>query len=40
MGIEIELSRGEIVHELLHLRYKNHSKLFKLVLKTYLEEGL
>lgn len=29
-----------IVHELLHLRYKNHSKMFKMLLKVYLEEGL
>ncbi len=40
----LEMDREEldkvIVHELLHLRYKNHSKLFKMVLKTYLDEGL
>ncbi len=29
-----------IVHELLHLRYKNHGKMFKVLLKTYLAEGL
>lgn len=28
-----------IVHELLHLRVPNHGKLFKALLKTYLEEG-
>ena len=26
-----------ILHELLHLRYKNHGKMFKSLLKTYLE---
>ncbi len=40
----LEMDREEldkiIVHELLHLRYKNHRKLFKMVLKAYLEEGL
>ncbi|WP_323700643.1 M48 metallopeptidase family protein [Pampinifervens diazotrophicum] len=40
----LEMGREElnkvIVYELLHLRYKNHSKLFKLFLKTCLEEGL
>lgn len=28
-----------IVHELLHIRVPNHGKLFKALLKTYLEEG-
>lgn len=28
-----------IVHELLHLRYKNHSKMFKLILKEILKES-
>ncbi len=33
-----DIQRKEtILHELLHLRYKNHGKLFKTVLKTYLE---
>ncbi|MCX7908728.1 MAG: M48 family metallopeptidase [Ignavibacteria bacterium] len=27
-----------IIHELLHLRYPNHGKLFKLVLRNYLEK--
>ncbi len=29
-----------IVHELLHLRYRNHGRMFKVLLKTYLMEGL
>lgn len=28
-----------IAHELLHLRYKNHSKMFKLLLKNYLKNN-
>lgn len=27
-----------IVHELLHLKYPNHGKMFKILLKDYLEE--
>ena len=27
-----------ILHELLHLRYPNHGKMFKTMLKTYLEK--
>lgn len=27
-----------IVHELLHLRYPNHSKMFNLILKNYLKK--
>ncbi len=30
--------REAIIHELLHLRYRNHGKMFKLVLKEYLTE--
>lgn len=33
-----EIRRKVIVHELLHLRYTNHSKLFKAMEKKYLEE--
>lgn len=29
-----------IIHELLHLRYKNHGVLFKLLLQYYLDETL
>lgn len=28
-----------ILHELLHLRYKHHGKLFKITLKTYLNSS-
>ncbi len=35
-----ELSRREvIVHELLHLRYRNHGRMFKLLMKEYLYRG-
>ena len=30
------LRKEVIIHELLHLRYKNHGKLFKMMLATYL----
>jgi predicted metal-dependent hydrolase len=34
------LARKEvIIHELLHLRYKNHGKIFKLLLKDYVNRG-
>jgi predicted metal-dependent hydrolase len=29
-----------ILHELLHLRYPNHGKMFNLMLKTYLQKSL
>ena len=29
--------REAIVHELLHIRYKNHGKLFKMMLATYID---
>ncbi len=29
-----------IVHELLHLRYSNHGKMFGVLLKSYLKKGL
>ncbi len=34
-----ELRRQAIVHELLHLKYPNHGKLFRALEKAYLEEG-
>ena len=36
LSLEKNFQREVILHELLHLRYKNHGKLFKAVLKTYL----
>lgn len=27
-----------IIHELLHLRYKNHSKMFKIMMRYYIDE--
>ena len=36
-----EIQRREaIIHELLHIRYPHHGKIFKLLLRTYLELGL
>ncbi len=29
-----------IVHELLHLKYPNHGKMFKLMLRNYINKGL
>ncbi|MHA1223499.1 MAG: YgjP-like metallopeptidase domain-containing protein, partial [Candidatus Heimdallarchaeaceae archaeon] len=29
-----------IVHELLHIRYPNHGKMFKQMLETYLRNGI
>ena len=34
-----EFRRQAIVHELLHLKYPNHGKLFRALEKAYLEEG-
>ncbi|MEM0135026.1 MAG: M48 family metallopeptidase [Thermoplasmatales archaeon] len=36
LNFEGSLRREVIVHELLHLRYQNHGKLFQAVLKSYL----
>lgn len=33
-----ELRRHAIIHELLHLKYPNHGKMFKTMLKYYLKE--
>jgi predicted metal-dependent hydrolase len=34
------LARREvIIHELLHLRYRNHGKIFKLLIKEYMDQG-
>ena len=35
-----EFRREVIVHELLHLKVPNHGKVFKALLKAYLNEGL
>ena len=37
--LDEKFRREAVVHELLHLRYRNHGKLFKAVLKTYLNQG-
>ena len=37
LGLTESLRKEAIVHELLHLRYKNHGKMFKVMLKTYFE---
>ncbi len=38
LNMDPSLRREAIIHELLHLRYRHHGKLFKAVLKTYLNE--
>jgi predicted metal-dependent hydrolase len=37
LNLEGKERRQLILHELLHLRYKNHGKMFKTLLKTYFE---
>lgn len=39
LTFEILERRKVIVHELLHLRYRNHSKIFKLLLKEYVTQN-
>lgn len=39
LNMDPSLRREAIIHELLHLRYKNHGKMFKEVLKAYLKQG-
>lgn len=34
-----ELRLKVIIHELLHMKYPNHGKMFKLLLNTYLEKA-
>ena len=34
-----EFRREVIIHELLHLKYPNHTKLFKVLVKIYLEKS-
>lgn len=34
-----EFIKEVIIHELLHLRYPNHNKIFKVLLKKYLKSG-
>ena len=36
LSLDENFRREAIIHELLHLRYKDHGKLFKVVLRTYL----
>lgn len=38
LNMDDHLRREVIIHELLHLRYKNHGKMFKEVLKAYLKQ--
>ena len=39
LNMDAFLRREAIIHELLHLRYKNHGKMFKEVLKAYIKQG-
>lgn len=34
----VELRKHAIIHELLHLKYPNHGKIFKILLKTYIKK--
>lgn len=34
-----EMRRRVVLHELLHLRYPNHGRMFSTLLRTYLERG-
>jgi predicted metal-dependent hydrolase len=36
----LEMRDKVIIHELLHLKYPNHGKMFKALLNTYLEKSL
>ena len=37
LNLDENFRREAIIHELLHLRYRNHGKMFKEMLKTYLK---
>ena len=36
----VQIRSKTIVHELLHLKYPNHGKMFNTMLKVYLDRGL
>ncbi len=35
-----EFQDESVIHELLHLRYPNHGRMFKQMLEMYLKEGI
>ena len=37
---EIDFQDKSIVHELLHFRYPNHGRMFKQMIRLFLEEGI
>lgn len=37
LNMDASLRREAIIHELLHLRYRNHGKMFKEMLKIYVD---
>ena len=39
LSLDVNFRREAIIHELLHLRYRNHGKLFKAALRAYLNQG-
>lgn len=39
LEFDISLRKEAIIHELLHLRYRNHGKMFRVLLNTYMENG-
>ena len=36
----LEFQDRSIIHELLHFRYPNHTKMFKIMLEAYISEGI
>lgn len=36
LNLDENFRREAIIHELLHLRYRNHGKMFKEILRTYI----
>ena len=37
LNFDTPLRKEAIIHELLHLRYRNHGKMFKIMVKNYLK---
>ncbi len=37
---ELEFQDNSVIHELLHLRYPDHGRMFKQMLEMYLKEGI
>lgn len=39
LSMELEEIKQIVIHELLHLRYKNHGKMFKTMMRYYLSQN-